>query len=43
MPPLVSSNIALDTLTGHNESVDFSDYLNSEYRLDLLPWLYWLL
>lgn len=28
MPPLISSNMSLDTLTGHNESVDFSDYLN---------------
>lgn len=37
MPPLVSSNVSLDTLTGHNESVDFSDYLNSEHHLNLLP------
>ena len=32
MPPLNSSNISLDTLTGHNETVDFTDYLNSEHH-----------
>jgi len=32
MPPLDSSNISLDTLTGRNESVGFADYLNSEHH-----------
>ena len=30
MPPLHSSNLAMDTLTGRDETVEFCDYLNGK-------------
>lgn len=35
MLPLDSSNVSLDSLTGRNETIDFSDYLNSEHHHNL--------
>ena len=35
MPPLHSSNIAMDTLTGQDETVEFSDYLNGKKSVAL--------
>ncbi|XP_065885861.1 proteasome maturation protein-like [Dysidea avara] len=35
MPPLHSSNLAMDTLTGRDETVEFCDYLNVSWDTEV--------